>query len=141
MVYQLTYASRAFGFSADVLWGILQDARRCNTRDGITGTLVCRADLYLQLLEGPQDKVEAAFGRIAKDDRHLDIQPLSRGEVAARLFPDWAMRHDPARSWMWSAADVAAGAIARSTPQDVAAVFERIAREPDEPVKRSCTNT
>lgn len=128
---QLIYVSRPFGFDSATLAGILLDARRCNARDGITGSLVCREDLYLQLLEGPEAAVEACFARIAKDDRHLNLRLISRGRGRARLFPHWAMRDDPARSWMWSAADVAAGAADRATADEALAIFERIAREPE----------
>ncbi len=130
---QLIYVSRSFGFDSATLAGILLDARRCNARDGITGSLICREDLYLQLLEGPADKVEACFARIGKDDRHLDVRLKSRRLVEDRLFPDWAMRDDPVRSWMWSADEVAAGAADRATADEVIAIFERIAREPAEP--------
>lgn len=127
---QLIYVSRSFGFDSATLAGILLDARRCNTRDGISGSLICREDLYLQLLEGPEDKVEACFARIGKDDRHLNVRLISRRMVEERLFPHWAMRDDPARSWMWSAEDVANGAADRATADEVIAMFERIAREP-----------
>lgn len=126
---QLIYASRPFGFDEGMLNGILVSARRCNRRDGITGALVCRADIYLQLLEGPSQAVEAAYGRIAKDDRHLEVEKLSARPITDRLFPAWAMRDDPARSWMWSAEEVAAGAIARATVEDLLAVFTRVAGE------------
>jgi hypothetical protein len=127
---QLIYASRPFGFDEAALAGILMDARRCNERDGITGALICRGDLYLQLLEGPQDKVEEAYRRIEKDHRHLEIRLLSRRTVTERLFPEWAMRDDPARSWMWTQQQVTAGAIERASEADVVAIFQRLAREP-----------
>lgn len=130
---QLIYISRSFGFDEAVLAGILLDARRCNIRDGITGSLLCRQDLYLQLLEGPDAAVEACFARIAQDDRHLDVQLKAKRQVDSRLFPQWAMRHDPARSWMWSTADVDNGAAARAMSDEVIAIFERIACEPLRP--------
>lgn len=126
---QLTYASRPFGFDDAMLAGILLDARRCNTRDGITGLLVCRADLYLQLLEGPETAVDAAYRRIAADDRHIDLQLLTRRSVTDRLFPAWAMRDDPARSWLWTKAEVDDGALNRATENEILAVFQRIAAE------------
>jgi hypothetical protein len=126
---QLTYASRPFGFDDAMLAGILMDARRCNTRDGITGLLICRADLYLQLLEGPEEMVDAAYRRIAADDRHMELQLLTRRTVTERLFPKWAMRDDPARSWVWTKAEVDAGALDRASEDDVLAVFRLIAAE------------
>lgn len=127
---QLIYASRPFGFDEGALAAILAVSRRCNERDGITGALICRGDLYLQLLEGPQELVEAAYQRIGWDRRHLDIKLLSRRTVTERLFPGWAMRDDPARSWMWTQAEVNAGAIDRATEAEAVAIFERLAREP-----------
>ena len=49
---QLIYSSQPFGYDSTTLQTILNDARRCNTRDGISGALVCRHDIYVQLLEG-----------------------------------------------------------------------------------------
>ena len=129
-VTQIVYASRPFGFDELALRSILLTARRNNTRDGITGALICREDLYLQLLEGPRDKVEAALDRIARDDRHTDLRVLVDEDVSSRLFPSWAMRHDPARSWMWTAAQVTAGAVHAATADETRKVFERLAAEP-----------
>ena len=58
---QLIYASRPFGFDDATLNAILMDARRSNPRHGITGALVCRSDIYLQLLEGPAAAVDSTF--------------------------------------------------------------------------------
>lgn len=128
---QLIYASEPFGFDDAMLSGILRQARRNNARDGITGALICRDDLYLQLLEGDSDLVEAAYARIVPDDRHLSPHLLWRGEAPARLFPAWAMRDDPARTWMWTAAEVRGGAARDATPGEVRDIFARIAAEVD----------
>ena len=128
---QLIYASRPFGYDDLALTGILASARRNNTRDGITGALICREDLFLQLLEGPQQLVEAAYQRILRDDRHTDIVHLISGEIDTRLFPSWAMRHDPARSWMWTREDVSAGAVNAATKDEIRHVFARLSTEPE----------
>lgn len=135
---QLIYSSQAFGYDDATLAGILLDARRCNLRDGITGSLVCRADIYLQLLEGPEAAVEACFARIARDDRHVNVRLVSRTAVETRLFPDWAMRDDPARSWMWSAAEVADGAADRADAAEYLTIFQRLAAEPFDSVEDEC---
>ncbi len=126
---QLIYASRPFGFDESTLNGILISARYYNERDDITGALVCRPDIYLQLLEGPQALVEAAFVRIARDNRHLEVRKRYVAPVTERLFPAWAMRDDPARSWMWSPAEIAAGAIDRASRAELLGVFARLAAE------------
>jgi Sensors of blue-light using FAD len=127
---QLIYASRPFGFDDLALSGILNTARLNNARDDITGALICREDLYLQLLEGPRPLVTALYERIQRDDRHAEVVNLWSGDIDTRLFPDWAMKHDPARSWMWTAAQVTAGAVAKATPEEARGVFQRLAREP-----------
>lgn len=124
---QLIYASQPFGFDEGMLNGILSDARRCNARDDVTGALICRADVYLQLLEGPTEAVEATFARIAKDDRHLDVARLSQAPIDARLFPGWSMRDDPRHSWLWTKAEVAAGALKSATRLQLLSVFARLA--------------
>ncbi len=126
---QLIYASHPFGFDSAVLSAILIDARRCNARDDITGMLICRGDLYLQLLEGPPDAVEATCRRIAADDRHVEMRVLSREMVNERLFPLWSMRDDPAQSWLWTKDEVEAGALEAAPASAVQAVFQRLATE------------
>lgn len=128
-LHQLIYMSEPFGFDDGMLNGILSISRRNNVRDGLTGALVCRRDIYLQLLEGPEAAVEATYMRIKRDDRHLAITRLASGPVEARLFPDWAMLDDPARSWLCSEAEIGVGALKTATPADVRGVFERVARE------------
>ena len=127
---QLIYASRPFGYDDLALTGILSTARRNNLRDGITGALICREDLFVQLLEGNRDAVTQTFARILRDDRHTEIITLLSDDRDARLFPDWAMRHDPARSWMWTPEQVSSGAIASVTAAQARSVFERLAKEP-----------
>ncbi len=124
---QLIYHSQPFGFDDAMLDGILLQARRNNGRDGVTGALIVRADIYLQLLEGPETAVTGLFERIARDDRHLAVRQVSATTVAARLFPAWSMRDDPAQSWIWSAAEVADGALDRAGPEVVRGKFEQLA--------------
>lgn len=129
-IYRVVYASQPFGFDQGMLNGILSDARRCNERDGITGALICRADLYLQWLEGTEPTVRATYGRIEQDSRHVNVRCLLEGPSVQRLFPDWAMRDDPARSWMWTSDQVSDGAIERATRADLIRIFERVAADP-----------
>jgi hypothetical protein len=107
----------------------LLQARRNNPRDGLTGALIVRGDLYLQLLEGPEAAVMATYARIARDHRHLAVKLLVQETVAERLFPNWTMHDDPAQSWLWSAAEVADGALDRASPDDLRRVFARVAAD------------
>jgi hypothetical protein len=127
---QLIYASRPFGFDAGMLDDIMVKARHNNARDGLTGALICRHDLFVQMLEGPRTAVTRAFGRILRDDRHVEVVLLCCGDAAQRLFADWTMRDDPVQSWMWSREALAAGAIADASAEECRQVFVRLAREP-----------
>jgi len=128
---QIVYASRPFGYDDAVLRQILGTARTINAETGITGSLICREDMYLQLLEGPEQEVEATYERIANDDRHIDVTRLVTLPIQMRMFTSWAMRHDPAQSWMWSREEVADGAIMRASAEDILSVFVRLANQPE----------
>lgn len=112
--YQLIYSSRPFGYDQATLNGILLEARRCNDRDNITGALVCRQDVFVQMLEGPREKVHETFNRIRHDDRHVEVQLRYFGDTPERMFGEWAMLHDPARSWLWSQSEIEQGALDRA---------------------------
>jgi Sensors of blue-light using FAD len=126
-ITQLIYYSQPFGFDDAMLDGILLQARRNNARDGLTGALVVRRDLYLQLLEGPEAAVQATFARIKRDNRHLAVKILSCEPAEIRLFPDWTMRDDPAQSWLWNEAEVGDGALDRADIAALRDVFARVA--------------
>ncbi len=126
---QIIYSSKPFGFDDATLNGILSTARGNNLREAITGALICRHDLYLQLLEGPQATVDARYLSIARDDRHLNVVKRVSRVVSERMFPKWAMRDDPARSWMWTAQEINEGALDRAAPADFTSIFSRLANE------------
>ena len=129
MLKQLIYISRPFGFDASMLAGILSASRRNNRRDGITGALICRQDIYLQFVEGDAAVIDALFAKIQRDDRHQQVVPLWRGTAEARLFPGWDMLDDPARSWLWTPDEVANDVVEAAPPEAVRAVFDRLAQE------------
>jgi hypothetical protein len=129
MVTQLIYMSEPFGYDIAILSAILATAHRNNARQGITGALICRHDIYLQLIEGDGEAIDALFARILEDDRHLAVTLLNRTMVPDRVFPDWAMMHDPARSWLWSSEEVGRGAVREATPRALQQVFARAAAE------------
>jgi hypothetical protein len=124
---QLIYMSRPFGFDDLDLRNILLVSRENNERDGITGSLICREDMYLQLLEGPRAAVSTAYTRIARDNRHGEVMLLWTGDVQERLFPEWFMKHDSLQSWMWTPEQVRAGAVADASVEEIRSIFVRLA--------------
>lgn len=125
---QLIYSSRPFGFDDAILSQILLTARRNNANAHVTGCLICRGDLYLQLLEGPDEAVARLYDSILEDDRHLEVTRRLHRQTETRLFDGWAMRDDPAQSWLWTKEEVDAGALDRADEDAFLAVFNRIAR-------------
>ena len=124
---QLIYRSQPFGFDQAMLAGILSDARRCNERDNITGALLCRHDLYLQLIEGPELAIDAAYARISRDHRHCEVNLLFSDTASERMFPHWRMLDDQSPSLAWSAEAVAGGALEAADREDLLAVFQKLA--------------
>ncbi len=124
---QMIYRSQPFGFDDAMLAGILVRARHNNRRDDITGALVCRHDLYLQLIEGPAAAIDALYARITVDDRHSDVRLLLTDTVGERMFPQWSMLDDQMPSLTWSPAAVEQGALDAAGPDELRGVFAQIA--------------
>lgn len=122
----LIYSSTPFGYDRADLNNILIKARLNNARDEISGALICRRDVYLQYLEGPPAPVQAVYARIVGDDRHVEVRLRSTAPQEARLFGEWAMLHDPARSIIWSVDEVRAGALDAAGPAAYLAMFADI---------------
>jgi hypothetical protein len=88
MIRQVVYVSTARAGAGDAeLHGIVDKARAANGRNGLTGILAAGNGVYLQIVEGPADAVEALLTRLRADSRHENLRILQDIEVAARNFP------------------------------------------------------
>jgi len=91
-IHQLIYVSAArHPFSPEELDRLLEQSRRHNGRNGLTGLLLYEDGSFLQLLEGPEDAVRTTFSRIAKDPRHHRVMTVHDVDVNERSFPNWSM--------------------------------------------------
>ena len=124
---RLIYCSQPFGYDQPMLNGILADARTYNPKNNITGALICREDIFLQLLEGPEEKILLTYDRILNDDRHLNIELLVQEPCDDRLFPTWSMKDDPAKTWFWTKDEIDSGILTSVSKTDLLGVFDRIA--------------
>lgn len=70
--------------------------------------------------------VQAAFARIERDDRHAETSLLLSAPVTERMFGAWSMLHDPAKSWIWTEAEIDGGALDRATPEEIRGVFKAL---------------
>ena len=130
-LFHLIYKSRPFGFDSSILSGIMLSSIENNKRDDVTGALICRGDLYLQLLEGKEETLRKTYERILKDDRHLEIKKLVWRKATVRLFPKWAMRDDPAKSWLWNKKQIENGALEKASEEELVSVFSKLASDLD----------
>ena len=128
-IYRLVYKSRPFGYDQAILNGILSDAINYNSKNNITGALICRDDIYLQLLEGPEYEVNLTFEKISTDDRHLEIELLLKEYCNKRIFPKWNMKDDPARTWFWNKEEINSGIFNKIPKIEIIEVFEKIANQ------------
>ena len=70
---------------------ILRVARRRNQERDITGMLLHRNGNFLQVLEGPRERVEALIAKINQDPRHCDLKLLLNVPLLTRAFGTWTM--------------------------------------------------
>lgn len=88
LLYRSTCCIDGFSMTSDMT-KLLTVSARNNLRDRITGLLVYHDGLFVQVLEGPRDKVLSCYDRITSDNRHRDLEVLIDEGVNRRLFPRW----------------------------------------------------
>ena len=126
-LFRLIYCSQPFGYDLPMLNGILADAKTYNPPNNITGALICREDIFLQLLEGPKENILLTYSKILNDDRHLNIKVLLEEFCENRIFPQWHMKDDPARSWFWTKEQIHSGILETISKCEVIEAFEKVA--------------
>ena len=126
---QLVYCSQPFGYSLEILSAILVASRANNRKCDITGALICRSDIFLQLLEGPEQQVKNTYDAIQNDDRHVNVYNLIDRPIEKRLFPAGDMKDDPIKTWMWSREEVSNGIVKSLSEKEVEEVFLKLSKE------------
>lgn len=90
---QLFYVSsaRANLIYEDILH-IVEKAREHNSANGITGVLLYKGGIFLQLLEGEEAAIRKVFEeKIKPDTKHSNIIEIFDLPSKERLFQDWSM--------------------------------------------------
>jgi hypothetical protein len=91
-IRQVVYASKAtHKMLPEDLAEILKIARSRNLAADITGILLYRRGHFLQVLEGPNERLTALLDKLSTDPRHGSVRILSDGVVPARAFGAWSM--------------------------------------------------
>lgn len=92
MLERLVYQSSAsHDFGSLHLVNLLTQARLRNQRLGITGHLLYFKGRFTQCIEGPTDSIEELWQSLTRDDRHHNVQLVSRSPVQQRRFAEWSM--------------------------------------------------
>ena len=76
---------------------ILREALARNSGQGLTGFLMRDRTHFLQVIEGPMDRLNALLNDIARDSRHSTMVVLGREVRCTRLFGEWSMGYAEAR--------------------------------------------
>ena len=94
MTYQIIYSSQStIPMQSDDLEVLLEQARRSNGIQHITGALIYSDGNFLQILEGERASVQALMARIVKDVRHAHVIVLREGEIPSARFDGWKMAY------------------------------------------------
>jgi len=93
MLVRLLYASRARDpITDETLLSILAQSRKNNPESGVTGVLcVGHGNVFIQVLEGGRGEVNQLYGKVLRDDRHIDVTLLEYSEISERRFSGWRM--------------------------------------------------
>lgn len=93
-VFQLFYVSSAVpGCSEDQIDSMLKKAREYNKSQGLTGILLFRGGIFLQLLEGDEEKVNRLYEKIAANSLHRNLVKIFAKGGNPPIFSDWSMAY------------------------------------------------
>ncbi len=91
-LYEVLYVSQlAPGTPVTAVARIASHARKANAERGLTGLLVFDGQRFCQQLEGTQKNVLSAMARICQDPRHVELNVVHQGTLAARRFSGFAL--------------------------------------------------
>jgi len=89
---RVVYSSAARpGVDRAMLDSILEKARTFNAAHGLTGLLLFRDGIFLQLLEGHEFDVRQLYEKICMDSRHTRVTKLIDEPITERDFSTWSM--------------------------------------------------
>jgi hypothetical protein len=94
MFHQWIYVSSAQSeITRDELESILAVSRKNNPPLEVTGLLMFKSGLFVQILEGPHANVKALYKKIELDQRHSSVRLVWESSTSQRAFGDWAMAY------------------------------------------------
>lgn len=92
-MYRLIYRSKSVKpIDWDIISDIMHSSEVNNQKQEISGALLATTTHFLQVIEGKFEDVNATFMRIARDQRHDELQLIAFHEIDARIFDGWGMK-------------------------------------------------
>lgn len=91
MIHLIYISSATEKMSEDALMALLRQSRERNERQDITGMLLFKDGLFLQVLEGQERDVDEIYQSICLDERNAGNYLIERKAIGERNFPDWRM--------------------------------------------------
>ena len=92
-MHQIIYTSEAApGLNSEEVFRIVEQSAYNNPGRDITGFLIFRDGRFLQLIEGPLNKLEELLEALRGDPRHHSLKVVDQRPVADRSFGRWRMR-------------------------------------------------
>lgn len=89
---RIIYTSHATKhFNKRNLLDLLHDSRAFNEMDGISGVLIHKEGLFLQVIEGESLFLDDLLERLKRDPRHDDVTIIDDQPTDTKLFPKWSM--------------------------------------------------
>lgn len=85
-------------FSDEDLKELLVKSRENNRARSVSGILLFVNNLFIQVLEGESDDVEALYQLISRDPRHKSILKIYDKPIEEKLFDVWSMAFNKATS-------------------------------------------
>lgn len=74
---------------------ILAKSRINNRKNGLVGVLYFGDGCFFQCLEGKEAQIDMLYEKLQQDPRHKDLMLISRKQITALSFTDWAMKYVP----------------------------------------------
>jgi Sensors of blue-light using FAD len=89
LIHVIYVSSAAPDISEHDTLRFLNEARKANRKNDVSGMMLYIGGYYLQLLEGEATKVDVVCRTIVQDKREMRM--ILREPVAEREFPEWTM--------------------------------------------------
>ena len=108
---------------------IHKTAMRLNALVGVTGLLIFNGSRFLQIIEGPQQAIDALIERLRRDDRHSAFELRDSRFVACRAFPDWSMELLQVSAGQMLAGSEIEAKLPTDLPPEIRALIQNMARK------------